>query len=157
MIAHNPLHGSGQAEFPHPALALGEDARAAQGTGMTDGRQRQPASNEAPHTIPEDAAVLGELGISRFSREVFPYVHGVSDRAGLWHSSRYRRTRWGLPLSPTASSFRSKSLTRLNTRPARPLSMLRRLPREQLRMTRGRCGSLLHFRMTFPFTTTSPV
>src|SRR5712664_1573458 len=25
---------------------------------MTDGRQRQPASNEAPHTIPEDAAVL---------------------------------------------------------------------------------------------------
>ena len=29
MIAHNPLHGSGQAEFPHPALALGEDAHAA--------------------------------------------------------------------------------------------------------------------------------
>ncbi len=26
MIAHNPLHGSGQAGFPHPALALGEDA-----------------------------------------------------------------------------------------------------------------------------------
>jgi hypothetical protein len=30
-------------------------------------------------------------------------------------------------------------------------------PREQLRMTRGRCGSLNHFRMTFSFTTTSPV
>ncbi len=30
MIAHNPLHGSGQAGFPHPALALGEDAYAAQ-------------------------------------------------------------------------------------------------------------------------------
>jgi hypothetical protein len=29
MIAHNPLHGSGQAEFPHPALALGDDAHAA--------------------------------------------------------------------------------------------------------------------------------
>jgi hypothetical protein len=29
MIAHNPLHGSGQAEFPHPALALGNDAHAA--------------------------------------------------------------------------------------------------------------------------------
>src|ERR1700722_13871074 len=58
MFAHNPLHGSGQAGFPHPVLALGEDAHAAQGIGMTDGRQRQPASDEAPHAIPEYAAVL---------------------------------------------------------------------------------------------------
>src|SRR5437016_14530716 len=58
MIAHNPLHGSGQAGFPHPALALGDNAHAAQGIGMTDGRQRQPASDEAPHAIPEDASVL---------------------------------------------------------------------------------------------------
>src|SRR5258705_4768226 len=34
-----------------------------------------------------------------------------------------------------------------------PLSTLRRRPCEQLRMTRGRCGSLLHIRMTFAFTT----
>ncbi len=58
MIAHNPLRGSGLAAFPHPALALGEDAQAAQGIGMTDRRQRQPASNEAPHAVPKDAAVL---------------------------------------------------------------------------------------------------
>ena len=58
MIAHNPLHGSGQAGFPHPALALGEDAYASQGIGMTDGRHRQPASDEAPHAIPKDAAFL---------------------------------------------------------------------------------------------------
>jgi len=58
MIAHNPLHGSGQAEFPHPALALGEDAQAIQGIGMTDGRHWQPASDEAPHAVPEYAAVL---------------------------------------------------------------------------------------------------
>src|SRR5437773_11617718 len=58
MIAHNPLHGSGQAGFPHPALALGEDAYASQGIGMTDSRQRKPASDEAPHTIPKDATVL---------------------------------------------------------------------------------------------------
>ena len=58
MFAHNPLHGSGQAGFPHPALALGNDAHAAQGIGMTDERHRQPAVDEAPHTIPEDAAVL---------------------------------------------------------------------------------------------------
>src|SRR6202007_1738438 len=34
-----------------------------------------------------------------------------------------------------------------------PLSTLRRRPCERLRMTRGRCGSLIHFRMTFSFTT----
>src|SRR6266480_3628553 len=35
-----------------------------------------------------------------------------------------------------------------------PLSTLRRCPCEQLRMTRGRCGSLIHYyRMTFAFTT----
>ena len=53
MIAHNPLHGSGRAALPHPDLALCEDAHAAQGIGMTDGRQRQPAMDEAAHAISE--------------------------------------------------------------------------------------------------------
>ena len=70
-------------------------------------------------TRPKAAAALGGLGISRFPCEALAYVHGVSDRAGLWHTSRYRCTRWGLPLSPTASASRRKFLTRLNTRPAR--------------------------------------
>src|SRR6266436_3136830 len=70
-------------------------------------------------TRPRATATLGGLGISRFPGEVSPYVHGVSDRAGLWHTSRYRCTRWGLPPSPTASASRRKKLTRLNTRPAR--------------------------------------
>ena len=30
-IARDPLHGSGQAGFPHPALALGDNAHASQG------------------------------------------------------------------------------------------------------------------------------
>jgi hypothetical protein len=34
MISHNPLHGSGRAGFPHPALALGDDAHATQRIGM---------------------------------------------------------------------------------------------------------------------------
>jgi len=39
MFTHNPLHGSGQAGFPHPALALGDDAHTAQGKlRMTRGR-----------------------------------------------------------------------------------------------------------------------
>src|SRR5258706_16029897 len=68
---------------------------------------------------PEATAALGEPRISRFPREVSAYVHVVSDRAGLWHTSRYRCTRWGLPLLLTASASRSEFLTRLNTRPAR--------------------------------------
>src|SRR5258707_9194701 len=70
-------------------------------------------------TRPRATATLGGLGISRFPSEVFTYVHGVSDRAGLCNASRYRRSRWGLPLLLTASASRSNCLTRLNTRPAR--------------------------------------
>jgi hypothetical protein len=58
MIAHNPLHGSGRAAFPHPALALGNDAHAAQGIRMTNAGGRQPAGDQAPHPIPKNAAVL---------------------------------------------------------------------------------------------------
>src|SRR5713101_74762 len=68
---------------------------------------------------PKAAAALDGLEISRFPSEVFTYVHGVSDRAGLCNASRYRRSRWGLPLLLTASASRSNCLTRLNTRPAR--------------------------------------
>jgi hypothetical protein len=96
MFTHHPLQGSGQAGFPHPALASGDDAYAPQGIGMTDGRQRR-----------------------RFPCEVLAYVLGVSDRAGLCNASRYRRSRWGLPLLLTASASRRKDLMRLNTRPAR--------------------------------------
>jgi hypothetical protein len=70
---------------------------------------------------PKATSALGPPGISRFPREVLPYVHGVCDRAGLRCTSRYRCTGWGLPLSPRASASRSEILTRLNTRPARSL------------------------------------
>src|SRR6266436_10421398 len=65
-------------------------------------------------TRPKATAARGGLGTSRFPREVSAYVHGVSDRAGLWHTSRYRCTRWGLPLLLTASASRSEFLTRLH-------------------------------------------
>ena len=38
--------------------ALGGNAHAPQRRGMTDTRHRQPASDDAPHAIPEDSAVL---------------------------------------------------------------------------------------------------
>ena len=58
MVAHNPLHGSGRAAFPHPALASGDDAKSPQGIGVADARGRQPAVDEPPHPVPENPAVL---------------------------------------------------------------------------------------------------
>src|SRR5216684_1251064 len=58
MVAHNPLHRSGRAVLPHPALASGDDAKAPQGIGMTDASRGQPAVNEPPHPVPEDSTVL---------------------------------------------------------------------------------------------------
>jgi len=66
---------------------------------------------------PQTPSVWGERGISRFPCEVFPYVHGVCDRAGSRSTSRYRCLGWGLPLLLTASASRSEFLSRLNTRP----------------------------------------
>jgi len=63
-------------------------------------------------------SALEERGISRFPCEVFRYVLGVCDRAGLGCALLYRRSRWGLPLSPTASASRRNVLSRLNNRPA---------------------------------------
>ncbi len=67
---------------------------------------------------PAQSPGSGKRGISRFSREVFSYMHGVSDRAGPRRISRYRCAECGLPPSPTASAPR-RELSRLNTRPAR--------------------------------------
>ena len=67
---------------------------------------------------PRSTAALGEPAISRCPREVPRYLHGVSDCAGLWYTSRYGCTRWSLTHLLTASASRSEFLTRLNTRPA---------------------------------------
>src|SRR5437588_12733570 len=58
MVAHNPLHRSGQADFPHPALASGDDAKSPQGIGVTDAGRGQIAADEAPHPVPAYTAVL---------------------------------------------------------------------------------------------------
>src|SRR6516162_5079331 len=70
-------------------------------------------------TRPTAPSAAGEHRTSRFSCEVFPYVRGVADRAGLGRISRYRCARFCLPPLLTASASRRKSLSRLNTRPAR--------------------------------------
>src|SRR5882762_704577 len=82
MIAHNPLHGSGQAGFPHPALALGEDAHASQGIGMTDSRHRQPASDEAPHAIPQLRGLCGCAATARDARAALLGIERSTARCG---------------------------------------------------------------------------
>src|ERR1700704_3759726 len=57
-IADHPLHRSGRAGYPHPALALGDDAKPPQRIGMTHAGLRQPAVNEPPHAVPRDPAGL---------------------------------------------------------------------------------------------------
>src|SRR2546425_4456773 len=52
MIAHNPLHGSGRAALPHPALALRDDAEAHEGIGMTDTGGWKPPVEVPPHPLP---------------------------------------------------------------------------------------------------------
>ena len=58
MVAHNPLHGSGQAGLPHPALTSVDNAHAAQGIRMTSAGGRQPAVDQAPHPVPKHSAFL---------------------------------------------------------------------------------------------------
>jgi len=87
---------------------------------------RRRASVDFP-TRPAAPSATGGQGLSRFSREVCPGMHGVSDRAGLQRDSRSRRAGCGLPPSSTASASRRSFLSRLNTRPARsPVNASRR-------------------------------
>ena len=58
MIAHNPLHGSGQAGFPHPALALGEDAYVSQGIGTRPARSPVNASTLPLRAVPHDSGPM---------------------------------------------------------------------------------------------------
>ena len=70
-------------------------------------------------TRPAVPSSASEHGTSRFSCEVFPYVLGVSDRAGPCRISRYRCNGCSLPLTSTASASRRKVVSRLHTQPAR--------------------------------------
>src|SRR6266481_6898820 len=79
---------------------------------------RRRASLDFP-TRPAACAAAGEPRTSRFSCEVFPYVHGVSDRAGPGRISRYRCAMVVPSALTTASASRTLLPSRLNTRPAR--------------------------------------
>ena len=52
MIAHNPLHRSGQAELPHPAPTLGDNAQAHERIRMTDASRQKPPGDIMAHPVP---------------------------------------------------------------------------------------------------------
>src|SRR5579864_5885182 len=58
MIAHNPLHRSGLAGLPHPAPALGDDAKSPERVGVTDVGRRKPAINQPKHPCPIQSLFL---------------------------------------------------------------------------------------------------
>src|SRR3970040_861680 len=53
-IARNPLHGSGRAALPHPALASGDNAKPPQGIRVTNARRGQPPLDKPAHPLPGD-------------------------------------------------------------------------------------------------------
>ena len=58
MVAHNPLHRSGRAALPHPAHALGDNAKAHEGIGMGDANGRKPPVDVAGHPVPREMVLL---------------------------------------------------------------------------------------------------
>src|ERR671923_1604820 len=58
MIAHDPLHGSGHAALPHPALALGHGRQTIRWVGMANTRGWQPAVDVAVHPFPRQMMAL---------------------------------------------------------------------------------------------------
>ena len=57
-IADHPLHRSGGAALPHPALASGGDGKAHAWIGMTDPRRRKPAGGVGAHAAPRQMVAL---------------------------------------------------------------------------------------------------
>jgi hypothetical protein len=127
MVTHDPLHGSGRAVLPRPALASGDDAEAPQRIGMIDTQRRQPAVDEPPHsaqfTRPSGCAATAHG--ARASPPAF-----VRLKPGSRYQGRARASQNGrLPPRGTWGRPARSALGRLHQRflePARP----RRRPRE---------------------------
>jgi|SRR5664279_2316640 len=58
MVTHNPLHRSGQAALPHPALALGGDGKPHEGIGVADSGEWEPARGVFREAAPRHSALL---------------------------------------------------------------------------------------------------
>ena len=106
MVTHNPLHRSGRADFPHPALASGNDAKPPQWIRVVDLNGRQVVGYEPPHPVPENPAILAA-----------PRQHAVPEPAHLEAEHVQRRTVHGHPvIADVPSDNRSQPLAYLGDR-----------------------------------------
>jgi hypothetical protein len=201
---------------------------------MKDGRHRQPAVDETPHTVPKDAAILApprqrampeashlepkekqrrlvhghsviadvsthhclhplahfqdgfmhaprKLGFHFVQLRLQPFTYGppknrIHSVASVLHADVRKAKKVERLRFPVSASLPVVDRERTNLQQSRFLGMqfpvellhsfrefgpkligmrltLRHCFSEQLRMTRGRCGSLIHVRLTFAFTT----
>jgi hypothetical protein len=142
VIDHNPLHGSGRAGFPHPALALGDHAHAPpQSIGMIERRQRHTVGDETPHAVAKNAVVLAA-----------PRQRAMTEPADSEPKNRQRRLIHGHSVAADVSTY-NRRLMRLNTRPApSPVNAWTRLLRVAPHDS-GPTRSLIQVRVTFACTT----
>src|SRR5512145_1420557 len=103
MVAHNPLHGSGHAELPHPALASGNNAKAHPRIRMTDASVRKPPSHVAFHPSPRQVGFLAPA-LERSPPDPTHCHAKVTDRHGIhrhrivMHMAENNRTHIGAHL-----------------------------------------------------------
>ena len=120
-ITRDPLHRSGRAALPHPALASGDDAKSPQGIGMTDARRGQPAVDEPAHPLPGDARRLTAPRAARGARAGRPGTGKARAPGRSWarrsSGCAHRRpsaAMYPLPGSGSCRRRRSSALTSLS-------------------------------------------
>ena len=97
---------SGRAGLPHPALASGDNAEAAQRGRMMDVRRGQPAVNKPQRPVPQHPAVLAapRQGAMPEPDHLEPYGPGIQPRKDV--SSGCRRCKEKRKATPNASPAR---------------------------------------------------
>jgi hypothetical protein len=86
MISHDPLHRSGLAALPHPALASGRDVEALARPGMVNADFRDPSIDEAVHTFPRERTCLTPATQSPAPRADHSFAKCTQPRAVAGHS-----------------------------------------------------------------------
>src|ERR1700722_16070761 len=84
-IAHDPLHRSGQAELPHPAPTLGEDAQAHERIRMTNTSRWEPSRKIAPHAAPRQVVTLTATAQDRPPQITHGFAKSAQGRAVHGH------------------------------------------------------------------------
>jgi len=85
MIAHGPLHRSGQAELQHPAPTLGKDAQAHEKIRMTNTSRWEPSRKIALHAAPRQVVTLAPTAQNRPPQIAHCFAKSAQGRAVHGH------------------------------------------------------------------------